>query len=250
MAGFGGSPGLAILAGVADGISKREERKRAMQRDAIADRLRNAQVEQTNQEIAFAAARESRAASQAAAQATETARVAQERADTFEAIVQEHIKNGETRAEAQRHARVELETKESPEEKERKRKLDDQRLKGEEALAEQRRASAGASRASANASNARADKYRREPTTTTVPQHERDRMEIEASQRVEKAILDRMVATQGSQFDDDERRSLASKAILVEYRKLAAEVVARPGVTPEQIRKAKALVDAAERAAR
>jgi len=250
MAGFGGSPGLAILAGVADGISKREERKRKLQADAVVDRLRNAQIEQANQEIAIAAARESRAAGESARQATEHARKASEDQANFDAIVKEHIKKGETRAEAQRHARVQIETKKSPEEHEDDERLRKERLNSEKALGNQRTASAGASSASARASNARAEKTRHDmnnPTSTVRP-GEKEQNEIEAEGRVQQSILDRMVATGGTKFDEDERKDLASKAILMEYRKLAQEVAASPGVKPEQLRKAQALVSAAERA--
>lgn len=53
--GFGGSPGLAILGGVARGVAEEQARKRAEVTQAILDRLRQAQVDQTTQGMTLAA---------------------------------------------------------------------------------------------------------------------------------------------------------------------------------------------------
>lgn len=112
MPGFGGSPGLSILSGVAQGVTAERQRRKEAQQQAIIDRLRQAQVQATDQSVALAAAREQRSTADARIEAESAARELADREAAIDEVMAEVLGENPdmTRADARRRARARLDS--------------------------------------------------------------------------------------------------------------------------------------------
>lgn len=205
MPGFGGSPGLSILTGVAKGITDRQARQAEAQNQAIINRLRQVQTEGAQQDILLAAEQEQRA-SQKAARDAEVARVEMEdRAASMEQVMEEIRASNPnaTRAEVQRQARARMNPdylKQLDDDREaEKDAADTERIRATTATERERpaqirastqasQAQAGASRASANASEALAEQRRQQTKQGAATPARETSARVQAEARAEAEV--------------------------------------------------------------
>lgn len=251
MAGFGGSPGLAVLAGVAKGMTAEQERHRENMRQAVLNRLSQVQIEQGEQQIAASAATQARQAAEESRKAREYADEQEGRAANYAAILDSYsdkIAAGKiTRAEAQRRARAQVTLGKDyvdPDKAERDAEEHREKVETHNANQEQSRASAANSRASAAKHKAETEQV------VAVPKSQRELIAAQAQRLAEEEVTHhlQLLRTHGH-GDDATKRSIAAKQALMTIKRDVDAAQAQGNNTPDELLAMQELLRAIEKIA-